>query len=52
MYYNFRFHLASTLDKKEEEIYIQSLGAWEKYNPIKVKINILGNIEKVKQTKP
>ncbi|WP_346860048.1 type II CRISPR RNA-guided endonuclease Cas9 [uncultured Draconibacterium sp.] len=47
MYYNFRFHLASTLDKKEEWIYIQSLSAWEKLNPIKVKIDILGNIKKV-----
>lgn len=47
MYYNFRFHLASTLDKKEEEIYVQSMSAWEKLNPIKVKIDILGNIEKI-----
>ncbi|MCD6374936.1 MAG: hypothetical protein J7L94_05375, partial [Caldisericaceae bacterium] len=47
MYYNFRFHLASTLDKKEEEIYVQSMSAWEKLNPIKVKVNILGNIEKI-----
>lgn len=47
MYYNFRFHLASTLDKKEEEIYVQSMSAWEKLNPIKVKIDILGNIERL-----
>ena len=46
-YYTFRFHLAATLDRKEEEIYIQSFAAWEKHNPIKVKINILGNIEKI-----
>ncbi|MBW6536050.1 MAG: hypothetical protein K0B11_13670 [Mariniphaga sp.] len=46
MYYNFRFHLASTLDKKEEEIYVQSMSAWEKLNPIKVKIDPLGNLEK------
>jgi hypothetical protein len=39
--------LASTLDKKEEEIYVQSMSAWEKLNPIKVKIDILGNIEKI-----
>lgn len=45
-YYTFRFHLASTLDKKEEEIYIQSFGAWEKQNPIKVKIDVLGKISK------
>lgn len=44
MYYNFRFHLASTLDKKEEEIYIVSFKAWKKQNPIKVKIDILGKI--------
>lgn len=47
MYYNFRYHLASTLDKKEEWVYIQSLGAWEKQNPIKVKIDLLGNIVRI-----
>ncbi len=46
-YYTFRHHLASTLDNKNEEIYIQSFGAWEKYNPIKVKIDILGNIKRI-----
>jgi CRISPR-associated endonuclease Csn1 len=45
--YSFRFHLASTLEKKDEERRIQSLGAWEKQNPIKVKIDLLGNIKKV-----
>lgn len=45
--YSFRFHLASTLEKKDEERRIQSLGAWEQQNPIKVKIDLLGNIERV-----
>jgi len=46
-YYTFRYHLASTLDKKEEEIYIQSFGAWVKQNPIKVKIDIIGHVSKI-----
>ena len=46
-YYTFRYHLASTLDNKKEEIYIQSFKAWEKVNPIKVKINDLGKIQKI-----
>ncbi len=44
LYYSFRSHLASTLDKKEEEIYIQSFNAWENQNPIKVEIDVLGNM--------
>lgn len=47
MYYNFRHHLASTLDKKEEEIYIVSMKAWEQQNPIKVKIDMLGELDRV-----
>lgn len=47
MYYNFRHHLASTLDKKEEEIYIVSMKAWEQQNPIKVKIDMLGELVRV-----
>lgn len=46
-YYTFRHHLASTLTNKEEEVYIQSFVAWEKWNPIKVKIDVLGNIERI-----
>ena len=47
-YYTFRHHLASTLNNKEEEIYIQSFSAWQKYNPIKVTIDSLGHIERIK----
>jgi len=47
-FYDFRYHLASTLDNKEEEIYIRSFGksktGWYSYNPIKVKLDRLGNI--------
>lgn len=45
--YSFRFHLASTLDKKDDEIRIKSLKAFQNWNPIKVKIDILGNIERI-----
>ncbi len=45
-YYTFRFHLASTLDKLDSENSIRSFGAWEKQNPIKVKIDILGKISR------
>jgi CRISPR-associated endonuclease Csn1 len=44
--YSFRHHLASTLDNPKEEIRIASYSAWKKINPIKVKIDILGNISK------
>lgn len=49
-YYTFRHHLASTLDNKNEEVYIQSFIAWKKLNPIKVKLDTLGNIEKINAT--
>ncbi len=45
-FYTFRFHLASTLNNKKEEAYIQSFGAWQTANPIKVEIDILGKITK------
>lgn len=45
--YSFRFHLASTLEKKNEEMRIASIKAWEERNPIKVKIDLLGNIERI-----
>ena len=47
MYYTFRYHLASTVTNKEEEIYFQSLGAYLKANPIKVEIDQLGNMRRV-----
>ncbi|WP_372773487.1 type II CRISPR RNA-guided endonuclease Cas9 [Mangrovibacterium sp.] len=46
-YYTFRHHLASTITNKDEEIYIQSFGAWGKYNPIKVTVDPLGNIKPI-----
>ncbi|MBN1985559.1 MAG: hypothetical protein JW761_04610 [Prolixibacteraceae bacterium] len=45
--YSFRFHLASTVTKTEEEIRIASGKAWQKYNPIKVTIDPLGRIRRV-----
>jgi CRISPR-associated endonuclease Csn1 len=46
VYYNFRHHLASTLNNPNDERVIQSFKAWKELNPIKVKIDILGNISK------
>lgn len=45
--YMFRFHLASTLLNKSEEIHVQSMGSLLKQNPIKVRITPLGKIEKI-----
>jgi len=45
MYYTFRHHLASTLTNDVEEFRIQSFSAWEKVNPVKVKISQLGEME-------
>lgn len=42
-YYTFRYHTASTIEKNDEEIYIRSFKAWENLNPIKIKIDIMGN---------
>lgn len=42
--YNFRKHLASTLDFDEDVIRIKSMGAWQKANPIKVKVLPTGTI--------
>jgi CRISPR-associated endonuclease Csn1 len=47
-YYNFRYHLASTLLNDYEEKRIQSFKAWETLNPIKVKISELGGIIRVR----
>jgi len=47
MYYTFRHHLASTLDNQEQEIRIQSFKAWLETSPIKVEIDILGNIKPI-----
>jgi CRISPR-associated endonuclease Csn1 len=46
-FYTFRHHLASTLNNKKEEVYIQSFMAWDSYNPINVKISMLGEIEQL-----
>ncbi len=49
--YYFRFHLASTVNNDVERIYIKNFlegkTGWKNYNPIKVKINVLGQIEKI-----
>ncbi|MFW6275401.1 MAG: type II CRISPR RNA-guided endonuclease Cas9, partial [bacterium] len=49
--YYFRYHMASTIDHPQEKQQINSFGdgknGWLTHNPIKVKINILGNIEKI-----
>jgi CRISPR-associated endonuclease Csn1 len=45
LFYTFRLHTASTLLKKREELYIKSFGAWEKLNPIKVDMNMLGELQ-------
>ena len=44
MFYTFRHHLASTLDNKNAEVYIQSMKRWIELNPIKVRINEMGKI--------
>nr|AME16485.1 CRISPR-associated protein Cas9 [uncultured bacterium] len=45
MYYTFRNHLAANIDNEKDEIRIQSYNAWLKYNPVKVRINIIGELE-------
>ncbi len=44
LYYTFRHHLASTVLKEDEEVRIVSMSAWVRINPIKVKIDEIGNI--------
>lgn len=46
LYYVFRHHLASTLDNDKQECRIQSLKRWQELNPIKIRINNLGQIIK------
>lgn len=45
--YSFRFHKASSVDKKNEEIRIKSLKGLISNNPVKVKISVSGKIQKV-----
>lgn len=45
--YSFRFHLASSINNKQEEVRIASIKAWEKNNPIKAVITPLGKIEPI-----
>lgn len=47
MDYTFRHHLASTLQNSDEKYRIASFSLWEKVNPVKIKINQLGQIEKI-----
>jgi len=44
--FNFRHHLASTLNNPKQEVSIASFKKWNIYNPIKIKIDILGRISK------
>jgi len=44
-YYVFRHHAASTLDHDDQMERVQSFSAYEKLNPIKVRINKIGDIE-------
>lgn len=44
MYYTFRHHLSSTVTNPDEEFSIRSFGTWEKINPIRVKVNQLGEV--------
>lgn len=46
LYYVFRHHLASTLDNEKQECRIQSLKRFQELNPIKIRINNLGQIIK------
>lgn len=43
MYYTFRHHLASTINNEKEEIRITSFDAWKRANPVKVRIDEIGN---------
>lgn len=45
--YNFRLHLASTLDNDNEVIRIRSLANWLNHNPIKVLISTTGKIRPI-----
>lgn len=44
--YSFRYHLASTVTNKKEEVRIASMKKYQEMNPIKVKITNLGKIVK------
>lgn len=41
--YSFRLHTASAINNPEEEVRIKSMKAWLVFNPIKLKINVLGD---------
>ena len=43
----FRHNLASTLNYSTQGVSIQSFKKWNEYNPIKVKLNCIGLIEKL-----
>ena len=42
--YFFRHHLASTINNEQEVIRVSSFKAWEKYNPIKIKVDLRGKL--------
>ncbi len=48
MYYTFRHHLSANLQDPKSEKSIRSFKAWERENPVKVKVGIDGKIEPVK----
>jgi len=45
--FNFRHHLASTINNPKQEVSIQSFKKWKEVNPIKIKIDMLGKISKI-----
>lgn len=45
LYYDFRKHIASTINKKNEHINVQSFQAWKRLNPIKIDIDCIGNLK-------
>lgn len=46
-YFDFRWHIASTTKNDDEKISIRSVGAMLQKNPIRVHLDILGNIVKI-----
>lgn len=43
--YTFRHHLVSSVSSSQGELRIASFKAWEELNPIKVKVNQIGNLD-------
>ncbi len=47
MYYVFRKATAATLDFEKEQVRIQSFKSWNQLTPVKVRLDVLGNIQKL-----